>query len=417
MANARILLIIGGGIAAYKSLELIRALRQRGDEVNVILTKAGEAFVTPLSVAALSGGQVRTDLFDAAAERKMGHIELSRAADLLVVAPATADLLAKLAQGQASDLASTALLATDKRVLLAPAMNVRMWDHPATRRNIAQLEADGHLFIGPNEGEMACGETGLGRMAEVGEIVEAIDAALSKKPVKKSLAPRTAAAIANENKKRRSALAGKHIIVTSGPTHEPIDPVRFIANRSSGKQGFAIAQAALNAGADVTLISGPTYLAPPEGVNLVNVGTAREMNQAVEAALPADVFIGCAAVADWRAANTASVKIKKIAGARGPTLALVENPDILASLAKHKKRPRLVIGFAAETGNLVEEAQEKLSRKGCDWILANDVSDGQVFGADDNELYFVTSRNVEHWARASKAEIAEKLIYHIEKTI
>jgi phosphopantothenoylcysteine decarboxylase/phosphopantothenate--cysteine ligase len=380
MHPPRILLIIGGGIAAYKSLELIRALRKRGNLVDVILTKAGEEFVTKLSASALSGSQVRSDLFDADQEQKMGHIELTRAASLLVVAPATADLLAKLAQGFANDFASTALLAADKRILLAPAMNVRMWEHPATQRNIVLLSKDGHLFVGPNEGEMACGEFGLGRMAEIDEIIGAIDAALGQ----------AAPLLKLREKQQNGPLSGKHIIVTSGPTFEPIDPVRYLANRSSGKQGHAIAAAAVHAGARVTLISGPTHLPPPDGVRFTGTQTARDMWQAVEASLPADVFIGCAAVSDWRAANTASSKIKKIAGARGPTLALVENPDILASVSKHKKRPRLVIGFAAETDNLLAQAQAKRSRKGCDWIIANEISEKHVFGADDNEVHLIT---------------------------
>jgi len=392
-----ILLIVGGGIAAYKSLELIRALKKRGDTVDVILTRAGEEFVTKLSAGALAGTEVRTGLFDAAAEQNMGHIELTRAADLLVVAPATADLLAKLSNGLANDLASTALLATSTRVLLAPAMNVRMWEHPATQRNIEQLKRDGHLLIGPGSGEMACGEFGMGRMAEVDEIVAAIDEALAPQD--------------------KSALFGKHIVVTSGPTFEPLDPVRYIANRSSGKQGHAIAMAALNVGARVTLISGPTHLPQPAGVDFIGVETALEMAQAAEAALPADVFIGCAAVSDWRAANVAGAKIKKIAGSYGSRLELVENPDILAMVAEHRQRPRLVIGFAAETENLGGQAHAKLKRKGCDWILANDVSNGQVFGADDNEVHFITDESSEIWPRTSKTALAETLIARISRTL
>jgi phosphopantothenoylcysteine decarboxylase/phosphopantothenate--cysteine ligase len=398
MKNFRILLIIGGGIAAYKSLDLIRRLRQREIVVDVILTKAGEEFVTKLSVAALSGSEVRSDLFDSDQEQKMGHIELTRLAALLVVAPATADLLAKLSNGLANDLASTALLATSTRVLLAPAMNMRMWEHKAVRRNIAQLKEDGHLFVGPNEGEMACGEFGIGRMAEVDEIIAAIDAALA-------------------SERSEGSLAGKHIVVTSGPTYEPLDPVRYLANRSSGKQGHAIAQAAVRAGARVTLISGPTHLPKPEGVHFIGIETAHDMMQAAEAALPADAFIGCAAVSDWRAMNVACGKIKKIAGARGSTLELVENPDILATIAHHKKRPRLIIGFAAETENLHEEAQAKLIRKGCDWILANDVSNGQVFGSEGNEVHFITAKSVEIWPRAAKGEIAEKLVSRVKSAL
>lgn len=393
----RILLIIGGGIAAYKSLELIRALKKRGDEVNVILTKAGEEFVTKLSVGALSGNDVRGDLFDADQEQKMGHIELTRAADLAVVAPATADLLAKLANGLANDLASTALLATDKHVLLAPAMNVRMWEHSATQRNVMQLKRDGHLFVGPAEGDMACGEYGMGRMAEVDEILDTIDAALGTESTAKPL-------------------AGRHIIVTSGPTYEPIDPVRYLANRSSGKQGHAIAQAIVNAGARVTLISGPTHVQPPKGARFIGVETAEDMFKAVMAALPADVFIGVAAVADWRASDIKNTKIKKIAGGN-EVLALAENPDILASVSQHRLRPQLVIGFAAETGDTIEEAKAKRARKGCDWLLANDVSQGEVFGADENEIHFITENTTDHWSRALKTQIAERLVSQIASAL
>jgi phosphopantothenoylcysteine decarboxylase/phosphopantothenate--cysteine ligase len=425
----RILLIIGGGIAAYKSLDLIRSLRKRGDEVDVILTKAGEEFVTKLSVAALAGTEVRADLFNAAQEQKMGHIELARAADLMIVAPATADLLAKLSCGLANDLASAALLATGTRVLLAPAMNVRMWEHPATQRNIAQLKKDSHVFIGPNEGEMACGEFGTGRMAETDEIITAIDAALAQNislplkggglgwgsiPAKSTNDPPPEQPPIRGEEKRCAPLTGKHIIVTSGPTYEPLDPVRYLANRSSGKQGHAIAQAAARAGARVTLISGPTHLHAPGGVRFIGTETALEMWDAVEAALPADVFIGCAAVSDWRAASMAGSKIKKIAGSRTIKLELVENPDILMNVAGHENRPRLVIGFAAETENLETEAKAKRLAKGCDWILANDVSKGQVFGADENEVNFITADGAENWPRADKAEIAERLIARVE---
>ncbi|MES2906846.1 MAG: bifunctional phosphopantothenoylcysteine decarboxylase/phosphopantothenate--cysteine ligase CoaBC [Pseudomonadota bacterium] len=391
----RILLIIGGGIAAYKSLELIRALRQRGFNVSTILTKAGEEFVTKLSVSSLSGEEVFGELFDLTREAKMGHIELSRNADLVVVAPATADLMAKRAHGLANDLASTALLATDKRVLLAPAMNVRMWEHAATQRNIAQLKKDGCLFVGPNEGDMACGEFGLGRMAEPLEIVAAIESALQK----------------------NQPLQNRHVIITAGPTFEPIDPVRFLGNRSSGKQGYALAQAAVKAGARVTLISGPVHLDAPHGTTIINVETAQAMQRAVEASLPADVFIASAAVSDWRANAVANEKIKKRAGEENYNLQLVENPDILASVAKNKNRPALVIGFAAETENVLANAQAKRTRKGCDWIVANDVSNGKVFGENDSALQLVTKDGVENWPLAPKSIQAEKLIAHIAKAL
>ena len=370
LAGKRILLIVGGGIAAYKALELVRRLGDAGASTRVVLTAAGKEFVTELSFAALSGAPVHTDLFDSALEGEMGHIRLSREADLLVVAPATADLLARAANGLANDLATTLLLATDKRVLFAPAMNWRMWLHPATRRNAAQLAADGALFVGPEVGDMACGEHGPGRMSEPDAIVRAIAAAL---------APAS------------GPLAGLHVIVTSGPTHEPIDPVRYIANRSSGKQGHAIAAAAARAGARVTLVSGPVDLPDPSGVDVQRVETAREMLAAVDAALPADVFIGAAAVADWRV-EAAGDKIKKKKGGAPPALALVENPDILADVAARKgDRPRLVVGFAAETENLLTHAREKLLRKRVDLIVANDAGSG-VFGAGENEVHLVVRR-------------------------
>ncbi len=380
LGNRRILLIVGGGIAAYKALDLVRRLKERGASVRAVLTRAGEEFVTPLSLGALTGDKVYRDLFDLTDEAEMGHIQLSRSADLVVVAPATADLMAKMAAGLASDLATTLLLATDKRVLLAPAMNVRMWLHPATRRNTERLEADGHLIVGPNDGDMACGEYGPGRMAEPLEIVAAIEAALdgaiAMPPPKPLPAPEPTREPSPAPAARPAGpLSGRRVVVTSGPTHEPIDPVRFIANRSSGKQGHAIAAAAALAGAEVTLISGPVTVPTPPFVTLVPVETAREMLAAVEAALPADVFVACAAVADWRVAREADEKIKKVPGARAPTLALVENPDILSTIARRAKdRPGLVVGFAAETEKVVEHAVQKRARKGCDWIVANDVS-------------------------------------------
>lgn len=388
----RILLIIGGGIAAYKALELIREFRKRGAKVRGVLTKAGSEFVTPLSVASLTGDKCYTDLFSLTDEAEMGHIELSRDADLLVVAPATADLMAKMAHGLANDLASTALLATDKRVLIAPAMNVRMWTHAATQRNIATLKNDGIALVGPDEGEMACGEFGPGRMAEPLAIADAADRLLSQD----------------------GPLAGRRILVTSGPTHEPIDPVRYIANRSSGKQGHAIAAAAARAGADVILVSGPVAIPAPIGVKTIQVETARDMLQAVEAALPVDCGIFCAAVADWRVANEGQQKFKKEAGGL-PPLSLAENPDILATIARRTdKRPELVVGFAAETENVIPHAQSKLARKGCDWIVANDVSpQGGVMGGDQNTVHLVSALGVEDWPKMGKDEVAERLVARI----
>lgn len=396
LTDKRILLVIGGGIAAYKSLDLIRRLRERGAAVRVILTRAGHEFVTPLSVSAIAGEQVFTDLFDTRSEFDVGHIRLARDTDMVVVAPATADLMAKIAGGHADDLASTVLLATDKPILLAPAMNPRMWDNKATQRNTAQLGADGLRFIGPNEGEMAeSGEGGVGRMAEPLEIVAAIDGLFAKPSASR-------------------ILTGKRVLVTSGPTHEPIDPVRYIANRSSGKQGHAIAAAALSAGADVTLISGPVQLPDPAGARMIKVETAREMLQAVEKSLPADVAIFAAAVADWAVAKPAAQKTKK--GKSGaPQFALVENPDILATIARRNaERPGLVIGFAAETENVVEHAKEKLRRKGCDWIVANDVSPQTgVMGGDRNTVHLVTGAGVESWPQQSKTQVAQALVARI----
>jgi len=397
MHGKSVLLIIGGGIAAYKSLELIRRLKERGATVRAILTKAPTEFVTPLSVASLSGEKVFQDLFSLTDEAEMGHIQLSRAADLVVVAPATADLMAKLAGGHANDLASTALLATDKRVLMAPAMNVRMWNHPATQRSRTTLTADGVLFIGPNDGEMACGEFGPGRMAEPDEIVEAVQ---------------------NYFSGGAGALDGVRALVTAGPTQEPLDPVRFIANRSSGKQGYAIADALARAGADTTLVSGPVEIAAPSGVRLLKVTTAREMMAACEASLPADVAVCTAAVADWRPEIAANRKIKKEVDAAVPTIRLIENPDILATLAKHKNRPQLVIGFAAETENVVEHAIAKRLRKACDWIVANDVSPHTgIMGGDRNTVHLITPDGTENWPELSKAEVGTRLASRIALTL
>lgn len=386
---ARILLVISGGIAAYKVLELIRRLRERGHETPAILTEAATRFLTPLSVGALSNAPVLTDLFDLDREQEIGHIRLARSADLVVVAPASADILSRMAVGRANDLATATLLATGAPILAAPAMNPFMWDHPATRRNVAMLAEAGVRFVGPVAGEMAeRGEAGLGRLAEPAALLEAIEALL-----------------------RRGPLEGRHIIVTSGPTHEPIDPVRYIANRSSGRQGHAIAAALARAGARVTLVSGPVALAAPSGVDLRAVETAREMLAAVEAALPADAAVMAAAVADWRV-EAATSKLKKTPGCGAPALTLTENPDILASVSRSPRRPALVVGFAAETDNVLAHAREKRLRKGCDWILANDVSQG-VFGEADNTVHLVTAEGVEDWPRLSKAQVGERLAARI----
>ncbi len=396
----RVLLIVGGGIAAYKSLDLIRRLKERGLAVRCILTKAAEQFVTPLSAGAILGERVFTDLFDAASEFDVGHIRLARETDLIVVAPATADLMAKMAGGLASDLATAVLLAAGTKILLAPAMNPHMWANNATQRNLAQLVADGVSLVGPNEGEMAeAGERGLGRMAEPLEIAAAVDNLLDggMQPLK------------------GNSLKGLRVLVTSGPTHEPIDPVRYIANRSSGKQGHAIAAAAAAAGADVTLVSGPVNLPDPPGVNVVHVESARDMLQAVERTPPVDVAIFAAAVADWRVANADTHKIKKKAGQATPEFSLTENPDILASVAHRKsQRPRLVIGFAAETENVAANAKAKLARKGCDWILANDVSPQTgIMGGDRNTILLVTARGTEPWPPQSKEDVAKMLVERI----
>ena len=372
MRGNSVLLIIGGGIAAYKSLELIRRLKERGVTVRAILTKAAAEFITPLSVASLSGEKVYDDLFSLTDEAEMGHIQLSRSADLVVVAPATADLMAKLANGHANDLASTALLATAKPVMLAPAMNVLMWNHPATQRNLATLKADGTIFVGPGDGEMACGEFGPGRMAEPLEIVAAIENALAMP----------------------GPLAGVKALVTAGPTQEPLDPVRYLANRSSGKQGYAIADGLAQAGAETILVSGPVSIAPPSRVKLIKVETAREMLAACGSVLPVDVAVCAAAVADWRPEIFANGKIKKIADAPPPSVALAANPDILATLSKGARRPTLVIGFAAETENVIAHAQDKRARKGCDWIVANDVSPATgIMGGDKNTVHLITRQH------------------------
>lgn len=388
MSAKRILLVIGGGIAAYKSLELIRELGRRGIGARVILTKAGTEFVTPLSVAALSGEKVYTELFSLTDETEMGHIELSRSADLLVVCPATADLMAKAVHGHANDLASTALLATDKPVLMVPAMNVRMWQHGATQRNIARLRADGVTVMEPDVGPMACGEFGPGRLPDVPRIVAEIEAML---------------------RPRSKRLAGRHALVTAGPTREPLDPVRYISNHSSGKQGYAIAAALAAEGARVTLVSGPVSLPAPEGVDLVRVETAREMLAACEDALPADIFVSVAAVADWRPVKTSEKKLKLKGQGKTPTLELAENPDILRTIShKKKKRPALVIGFAAETHEVERHAQEKLARKGCDWIVANDVS-GDVMGGLENEIALITKDGIDRWPRLPKEAVSARL--------
>ena len=391
MNGKRILLIVGGGIAAYKSLELVRRLKERGAAVRAILTKGGAEFVTPLSLSVLTEEKAFTDLFDLKDEAEIGHIRLSREADLVVVAPATADLLSKMAHGIASDLAAAVLLATDKQVLAAPAMNVRMWQHPATRRNMATLRTDGIVFVGPEEGEMACGEYGPGRMAEPAAILEAIDRLLGAKAA--------------------GPLSGRRVLVTSGPTQEPIDPVRYIANRSSGKQGHALARAAAALGAEVTLISGPVALPDPHGVTVVKVETAHEMLAATLAALPADIAICAAAVADWRAADESPHKLKKH-NQVAADLKLALNPDILATISKPgPQRPRLVIGFAAETENLVENATTKRRVKGADWIVANDVWPGTgVMGADNTQVHLVTEMGVEDWPSLSKDETASRLL-------
>ena len=388
LTDKRVLLIIGGGISAYKTLELIRRLRDAGASVTPVMTRAATEFVTPLSVSALAGEKVYQALFDLTDEAEMGHIQLSRIADLIVVAPATADLMAKMATGRADDLASTLLLATDTRVLLAPAMNVRMWEHAATRRNVAQLREDAMMFVGPNDGEMACGEFGPGRMAEPAEILAAVEVALNAGP-----------------------LTGKHVLVTSGPTHEPIDPVRYIANRSSGAQGTAVAAALRDLGAAVTFVTGPAAVPPPAGVTVVRVETAQEMLVAVQAALPADVAVFAAAVADWRVENAGVQKMKKDVSGKVPALHFAENPDILAQVSQMiTGRPKLVVGFAAETQDVLAHATAKRARKGCDWIVANDVSPVTgIMGGDENAVTLISDAGHEVWPRMAKASVAKRL--------
>ncbi len=396
LAGNNILLIISGGIAAYKSLDLIRRMRERGVSVTPVMTQAACEFVTPLSVSALAGVQVYHDLFDLTAESDMGHIQLSRSADLVVVAPATADLIAKMANGLANDLASTLLLATDTPVLIAPAMNVQMWDHPATQRNLAQLVADGVHIVGPNPGDMACGEYGPGRMSEPLEIIDAIAAHFAPRP-----------------------LEGHKVLVTSGPTHEPIDPVRYIANRSSGAQGTAIAAALRDLGADVRFVTGPSDVPPPNGVHVIQVESAHDMFDAVKANLDVSCAIFAAAVADWRVENASGSKIKKQNGSL-PELSLTENPDILAHVAQlgTDARPPLVIGFAAETDDVIENATDKRARKGCDWIVANDVSpETEIMGGSENQVILVTEQGADQWPRLSKGEVAAKLAERIADEI
>jgi phosphopantothenoylcysteine decarboxylase/phosphopantothenate--cysteine ligase len=395
LTGKRILLIIGGGISAYKSLDLIRKLRERGAAVTPVLTGAATEFVTPLSVAALCGSKVYCELFDLTDEAEMGHIQLSRSADLVVVAPATADLMAKMGHGLANDLASTLLLATDTPVLVVPAMNVRMWDHAATQRNIATLADDGVAFVGPNEGDMACGEFGLGRMAEPLEIVAAVEAKLSDGPLK-----------------------DKRVLITSGPTHEPIDPVRYIANRSSGAQGTALANALSALGADVVFVTGPADVAPPSGVEVIAVQTAQQMLEAVQTALPADVAIFAAAVADWRVEGASDRKLKKTKDGL-PTLSFAENPDILAHVSQLKTgRPALVVGFAAETNDVEANATAKLKRKGCDWIVANDVSpETGIMGGSENDVAIISQTGVEEWPRMSKDMVSRKLAQKIAEAV
>ncbi len=386
LAGKKILLVIGGGIAAFKALDLIRRLRERGATVTPVLTRAAEEFVTPLSVSALAAAKVYRDLFDLTDEAEMGHIELSRAADLVFVAPATANLMGRMAAGLADDLATTLLMATDKRVMIAPAMNVRMWEHPATRRSLATLTADGILSVGPDDGPMACGEFGPGRMAEIPAIVAAVEAFFADGP-----------------------LAGRHVLVTSGPTHEPIDPVRYIANRSSGAQGTAIAAALRDLGARVTFVTGPATIAPPAGVDVIRVETAREMHEATLAALPADAAILAAAVADWHVVNASGRKMKKDRDGM-PALTFAENPDILHALSHADNRPRLVVGFAAETDDVTANATAKRARKGCDWIVANDVSPGTgIMGGTENAVTLITADGAEDWPRLTKEETARRL--------
>ncbi len=391
LASKRILLIIGGGIAAYKSLDLIRRLQERGAQVTPVLTRAAEEFVTPLSVSALAGQKAYRDLFDLTDEAEMGHIQLSRSADLIVVAPATADMMGKMAAGLANDLASTLLMATDTPVLCAPAMNVRMWDHPATQRNLKQLQQDGIRFVGPNEGDMACGEYGPGRMSEPLEILAAVEAQLADGPLK-----------------------GKRILVTSGPTHEPIDPVRYIANRSSGAQGTAVARALAALGAEVVFVTGPADVQPPQGVQVVQVETAQQMSDAVDAALPVNAGVFAAAVADWKVATASDRKLKKSRDGL-PSLEFAENPDILKRVSQMGAgRPDLVVGFAAETDDVIDNATAKRTRKGCDWIVANDVSPATgIMGGSENAVVLISNQGAESWPRMGKDMVATRLAQKI----
>jgi phosphopantothenoylcysteine decarboxylase/phosphopantothenate--cysteine ligase len=403
----RILLIVSGGIAAYKSLELVRLLKREGLAVRAVMTDSAAEFVTPLSLGVMTEDHVYGDMFDLKEEREIGHIQLSRQADLVVVCPATANIIAKMAAGIADDLATTILLATDKPVLVVPAMNVRMWDHPATRRNLSQTALDGITIMEPDSGAMACGEWGKGRLPEppaiVGEIRRMLDTGDG------DVIPMPPPRLLESGE---HVLSGKHVLVTAGPTHEPIDPVRYIANRSSGRQGFAIARAAADAGSQVTLVAGPVDLPTPRGVTRVDVQTAREMLAAVESALPADVAIMVAAVADWRVASEADQKMKKDASGIPEPLSLTENPDILATLAISAQRPRLLIGFAAETENVIAHAQAKLAKKRCDMIVANDVS-GDVMGGSDNAVHIVTANGVESWENLPKDMVANRLVERI----
>jgi phosphopantothenoylcysteine decarboxylase/phosphopantothenate--cysteine ligase len=410
LQGKRVLLIITGGIAAYKSLELIRRLSDAGASARCVLTAGGAQFVTPLSVAALSGDQVYQDLFDLKNESEIGHINLSREADIVVVAPATADILAKMAGGIADDLASTLLLATDKPVLVAPAMNSRMWEHPATCRNIARLHEDGVLSVGPGAGDLACGEVGAGRMSEPMEILHAIEAALLSGAVAPGMAGQEAVG---------APLAGRRALVTSGPTYEAIDPVRYIANRSSGKQGHAIAAALARDGAETILVSGPTNQPDPAGVTVINVESARDMLAACQSALPVDVAVCAAAVADWRVDHSADDKLKKDGSGKPPALALVENPDILATIAgANTNRPQLVIGFAAETNDVIAYARAKLARKACDWIVANDVShEHGVMGGSENTVHLITADDTESWPKMDKAQVATRLSARVAQAL
>jgi len=395
LAGRSILFILGAGVAAYKVLDVMRRVKERGAGVRTVLTPGAAEFVTPLSVGALTEAPVFTELFDLKNETEIGHIRLARDTDLIVVAPATADLMAKMAHGLADDLATTVLLAADTPILCAPAMNVRMWAHPAMQRNLVRLADDGVSFVGPDEGAMACGEYGMGRMAQPEAIVKAIEGGFAD---------------------ATRPLAGRYVLVTAGPTHEPIDPVRYIANRSSGKQGYAIAETAAAMGARVTLVTGPTNLSSPLGVRRVDVESAEEMLRACEDALPADVAIFAAAVADWRVAYAGEMKLKKAGEA--PNITLTENPDILKTIAARPDRPALVVGFAAETGDAAAKGQTKRAAKGCDWIVANDVSrESGVFGGDENDVTLVTAHGAEEWARMSKAEVARRLIERVAKAL